>query len=554
MSDELVFVPLGGVGEIGMNMAAYGFGPEEDRKWLIVDCGVSFAGPNEPGIDLIMADTAFVEENLESVVGLVLTHAHEDHYGAVIDLWAGFELPVYATAFTVGMLRAKLATDGQGVHVDIRTVDQGVKFEVGPFHLEFVSMAHSIPESSALLIDTPAGRVFHTGDWKLEENPSLGAGTNVARIKQIGDEGHPLALVCDSTNALKDGKSPSEAEAEKGLRELIGSAAQRVAVTLFSSNLGRVAAVARAAHAAGREVVLSGRSLHRVVNVGRELGMLEGLPNFHDQEALQFLPRDKVVLICTGSQGEPRAAIARIAEDTHPVLHLDAGDRVIFSSWAIPGNERAVTDIQNRFIDRGVDVFTNNDALIHVSGHPRRDELRALYEWLRPETLVPVHGEAAHLQAHAELGRSAGIEHVLPIRNGDMAMLFPRPEISADEVPVGRLYLDGALLCTRDESGIKGRRRLQFGGAVVLSLCVGSDGRFVGKPAVLIEGLPEVEDEEGGAEDVVFATIESVAKSMPTKKRRDAAVLQEALRRAVRSDLNEWWGKKPNVSVIVHRV
>ncbi|MCB9993863.1 MAG: ribonuclease J [Hyphomicrobiaceae bacterium] len=554
MSDELVFVPLGGVGEIGMNMAVYGFGPEGSRKWLVVDCGVSFAGPEELGIDLIMADTTFIEANLDDVVGLVLTHAHEDHYGAVIDLWSGFDLPVYATAFTVGMLRAKLATDGQGVRLDIRTVDQGVKFEIGPFHLEFVAMAHSIPESSALLIDTLAGRVFHSGDWKLEDHPSLGAGMNVKRIREIGDEGRPLALICDSTNALKSGKSPSEAEAEKGLKGLIESAPQRVAVTLFSSNLGRVAAVARAAHAAGREVVLAGRSLHRVVNVGRELGLLDGVPNFHDQDALQFLPRDKVVLICTGSQGEARAAIARISEDTHPALHLDAGDRVIFSSWAIPGNERAVTDIQNRFIDRGIDVFTNNDAVIHVSGHPRRDELRTLYSWLKPEILVPVHGEAAHLQAHAELGREAGIEHVLPIRNGDMAVLFPRPEISEEEAPVGRLYLDGTLLCTRDESGIKGRRRLQFGGAVVVSLCVGSDGRFVGKPALVIEGLPEVEDEEGGAEDVVMAAIESVGKSMPAKKRRDALVLQEALRRAIRSDLNEWWGKKPNVSVIVHRV
>lgn len=554
MSNELVFVPLGGVGEIGMNMAAYGFGPANNRKWLVVDCGVTFGGSEEPGIELIMADTAFLEEHVEDVVALVITHAHEDHYGAVIDLWPMFDCPVYATPFTSGMLKAKLASDGPGVHIDLNVVDQGGSFSIGPFSVEFVAMAHSIPESSGLLIETELGRVFHTGDWKLEDNPPLGAGTNTKRLKEIGQSDRPLALVCDSTNAIKDGRSPSEAEALVGLTKLITEAKQRVAVTLFSSNLGRVLSVAKAAAAAGREVVLAGRSLHRVANVGRELGMLDGAPVFHDQDALQHLPRDKVVLICTGSQGEARAAIARVAQDTHPVLHLDAGDRVIFSSWAIPGNEREVIDIQNKFIDRGVDVFTNSDSLVHVTGHPRRDELRDLYSWLKPETLVPVHGEAAHLRAHAQLGRSEGIKNVLPIRNGGMATLFPQADLSGAEVPTGRLFLDGAIVCTPSESGVRGRKRLQFGGAVVVSLCVSGEGKIVGTPQMVVEGLPELDDGDESATDVIKAAINSVTKSMPQKKRRDPAVLQEALRRACRSDLNSWWGKKPNVSVFVHRV
>lgn len=551
--DELVFVPLGGVGEIGMNMGAYGFGPERSRKWIVVDCGVSFGGPDLPGIELIMANPEFLEERADDVLALILTHSHEDHYGAVLDLWPGFEKPVYATPFTAAMLAAKRAGDGIVENVDITIMRPGKPFTVGPFTIEAINVAHSIPESNALLISTPVGRALHTGDWKLDPTPVGNAPTDVARLQAIGqDRTTPLALICDSTNAMKDGESPSEAEVAATLAALVAEAPHRVAVTTFASNVGRVISIVRAAHKAGRQVVMSGRSLHRITGIARELGMLEGLPPLLDQDAYKSVPRDKCVLICTGSQGEARAAIARIARGEHPVIDLTAGDRMIFSSWAIPGNEREVIDIQNLLIDKGIEIITQKDGLVHVTGHPRRDELRKLYEWTKPDVLIPVHGEAMHLDAHAKLGREAGIANVCETRNGDLVRLFPEPMVHQAEVRTGELYLDGLVLCTPEESGVKGRRRLSFGGHIVVSLCVNGSGHVVSGPDLVIEGLPETEDES--LTDLVEDTIAGVLKSVPAKRRSDTEVLNSALFKGIRNEVNAYWGRKPNVSVFVHRV
>ncbi|MGV8856046.1 MAG: ribonuclease J [Devosia sp.] len=551
--DELVFVPLGGVGEIGMNMGAYGFGPEKSRKWIVVDCGVTFGGPDLPGIELIMANPEFLEERADDVLGLILTHSHEDHYGAVLDLWPGFEKPVFATRFTAAMLAAKRAGDGIVENVDLTLMVPGKPFQLGPFTIEAINVAHSIPESNALLITTPIGRILHTGDWKLDPTPVGNAPTDVDRLKKIGeDTSTPLALICDSTNALKDGESPSEAEVAGNLAAMIAEAPNRVAVTTFASNVGRVISIVRAAEKAGRQVVMSGRSLHRIMGIARELGMLEGLPPLLDQDAYRSIPRNKIVLICTGSQGEARAAIARIARGDHPVIALAAGDRMIFSSWAIPGNEREVIDIQNQLIDQGVEVITANDGLVHVTGHPRRGEMRQLYSWVKPAVLVPVHGEPVHLKAHAKLGRESGIETVCEARNGDMVRLFPETQLFKAEVRTGELYLDGLVLCTPDESGVKGRRRLSFGGHVVVSLCVNSGGQVVSGPDLVIDGLPETEDES--LTELVQDTIAGVLKSMPPKRRSDTEVLNSALFKGIRNEVNSYWGRKPNVSVFVHRV
>lgn len=551
--DELVFVPLGGVGEIGMNMGAYGFGPERSRKWIVVDCGVSFGGPDLPGIELIMANPEFLEERADDVLALILTHSHEDHYGAVLDLWPGFEKPVYATPFTSAMLAAKRAGDGIVENVDITIMRPGKPFTVGPFTIEAINVAHSIPESNGLLISTPVGRALHTGDWKLDPTPVGNAPTDVARLQAIGqDRTTPLALICDSTNAMKDGESPSEADVAATLAALIAEAPHRVAVTTFASNVGRVISIVRAAQKAGRQVVMSGRSLHRITGIARELGMLEGLPPLLDQDAYKTVPRDKCVLICTGSQGEARAAIARIARGDHPVIDLNAGDRMIFSSWAIPGNEREVIDIQNLLIDKGIEIITQKDGLVHVTGHPRRDELRKLYEWTKPDVLVPVHGEAMHLDAHAKLGREAGIADVCEARNGDLVRLFPEPMAFPAEVRTGELYLDGLVLCTPEESGVKGRRRLSFGGHIVVSLCVNGSGHVVSGPDLVIEGLPETEDES--VSELIEDTIAGVLKSVPPKRRSDTEVLNSALFKGIRNEVNAYWGRKPNVSVFVHRV
>lgn len=551
--NELVFVPLGGVGEIGMNMAAYGFGPARDRKWIVVDCGVSFAGPDLPGIELIMPDPSFLEEEGENVLALVITHSHEDHYGAVLDLWADFELPVYCTAFTEAMLLAKRAANEIVAEVEIRPMRYGIPFDVGPFRIEAIEMSHSIPESSAIYIETEIGRLLHSGDWRIDPKPVIGPPTNARRLKEIGATGEKLALICDSTNALKDGTSASEADIEANLTEIIATAPHRVAVTTFASNLGRVVAIARAARAAGREVVLVGRALHRVVAIGRELGLLEGVPVFHDQDVFDQLPRNKVLALCTGSQGESRAAVARIAAGEHPNIELDAGDMMLFSSWAIPGNEKAVIDIQNLFIEKGVEVITNADRLIHASGHPRRNELRQLYDWVKPEILVPVHGEAAHLHGHAKFGREAGIKTVFEIRNGDMVRLFPEPMHLPGEVRVDELYLDGQILCTPEESKVRDRRRLSFGGMAIVSLCLNRKGEVVSGPEIAIDGIPEIEDEES-PEEIVFKAIRATLKSLPAKRRSDPDSVGEAVRRAVRSDLAAYWGKKPNVRVFVHGV
>jgi ribonuclease J len=552
--DELVFVPLGGVGEIGMNMAAYGFGPRNARKWIVVDCGVTFAGPSQPGIELIMADPTFLEDNADDVLALVLTHSHEDHYGAVLDLWPAFDRPVYATDFTAAMLSAKRAADDIVDNVALRRMVVGQPFTVGPFTVEAINVAHSIPESCALAITTSVGRVIHTGDWKLDPRPIAAAPTDERRFRELASEGIPIALVCDSTNAMKDGESPSEDEVAATLAALIAEAPHRVAITTFASNVGRLISVARAAEKAGRQIVMSGRAMHRISTIARELGMLEGVAPFLDQDAFKTLPRNKIVVLCTGSQGEARAAVSRIARGEHPAIDLNAGDRMIFSSWAIPGNEREVIDIQNMFIDRGIEVITQKDGLVHTTGHPRREELKRLYDWLKPQTLIPVHGEAAHLEAHAALGRQHGIPNVVHARNGDMVRLFPEVTHFPGEVRTGELYLDGNILCTPEESGVKERRRLSFGGQITVSLCVNGSGAVIAGPDMSIEGLPEVQDDEESITNLVRKVVNGTLKSIPPKRRSDPDVVDNALQRAIRGEVNAWWGKKPNVTVFVHRI
>lgn len=550
----MVFVPLGGVGEIGKNMGLYGFGPADDRKWLVVDCGVTFGGPETPGVELIMPDPTFLEEEGDNVVGLVLTHAHEDHYGAVLDLWPAFDKPVFATPFAAAMLRAKRISNAIEDDVDVEIFQPNVPFNVGPFRVEAIGMAHSIPESCALLIETPVGRVLHTGDWKIDPSPVGMPATDIQRLRALGNDGQPLALVCDSTNAMKEGDSPSETEVGVNLERLIATAKYRVAVTVFASNLGRMISIARAAAKADRQVVAVGRAVHRVVGIARELGLMEGVPEFLDQDAYGYLPRDKVVLIATGSQGEARAAMARIASGDHPVIDLSPGDIALFSSWAIPGNEKAVIEIQNKLVDRGVEVITSKDEMIHVSGHPRRRELAQLYDWTKPSLLVPVHGEPMHLEAHVKFGREHGIPNVYSVRNGDMVRLYPQPAHFPGEVPTGVLYLDGNILCTPEESGVRDRRRLAFGGLVVISLAVNGKGQIVSGPVFDLDGLPEVEEDEYALSEVVESAARGTIKSFPEKRRADTARFAEAIRRAVRSEVNSVWGRKPIVKVIAHRV
>ena len=543
--NELVFASLGGIGEIGMNLSIYGFGDERRRQWLIVDCGVSFASEEQlPGVDLILPDIRFLIEERKNIVGLVLTHGHEDHLGALIDLWPRLKVPLYATPFTAALFEAKRLSEPAAPPVPVKVVPHNGRLTLGPFTVDFINVAHSIPESNALAIRTPAGIVLHTGDWKIDPTPVIGAATDQARLTALGDEG-VLALVGDSTNAVRDGRSPSEADVAKTLAELIRTAPGCVAVTTFASHVGRIRAVADAARAADREVVLVGRAMERVAQVARETGYLDGVQDFRSVESYGYLPPDKVLALCTGSQGEPRAALARIAEDEHPEVTLSKGDRVIFSSRAIPGNEKAVARVINGLVAQGVEVITDRSHLVHVSGHPRRAELLDMIGWVRPKILIPAHGEPLHLAEHAALARGARVPHVLVCRNGDLVRLDSDGAAIVDEIPSGRLYKDGSLLVSAEAKTVAQRRRLSFAGVVFVALALSDKGVLVADPEIELIGVPETDAAGAAFADIARDAVEEAFQSLPKPRRRDPETVTEAVRRAVRGAIAERWNKKP---------
>ncbi len=545
--EELVFAPLGGVGEIGMNLSIYGLGSRQQRAWMAVDLGVSFGDEEHlPGIDLIMPDISFLEKERKNLMGLVLTHAHEDHFGAIIDLWPKLKCPIYATQFSAALFEAKCAAERNAPKIPVTVVPSGGRVDVGPFNVEFIPVAHSIPEAHALAIHTSVGTVLHTGDWKIDPTPTLGRPTDEKRLRELGEDGL-LALIGDSTNAVRDGRSPSEAEVARTIIDLVKSAKGRVAVTTFASNVARIKAVAEAAKAADREVVVVGRAMERVVQVARECGFLDGVQNFRSPEVYGHLPQDKVLALCTGSQGEPRAALARIANDDHPEITLNRGDSVIFSSRTIPGNEKAVGSIINNLVLQGVEIITDRDALVHVSGHPRRDELRDLIAWTKPQLLIPVHGEALHLHEHAKLARAAGVPRVLVCRNGDLVKLGPGDPGIVGEVPSGRLYKDGTILEDSKSRAVVERRRMAFSGCAFVAIAMTEQGELADDPEVDLVGIPEKNRAGEPFDDIVFDAVVSTVEGLPKARRRDADALGESVRRAVRAVINEHWGKKPPV-------
>lgn len=554
--DELVFAPLGGVGEIGMNLGLYGFGPRNRRKWLAVDLGISFAPPEVPGIDLIMPDVSFLEDQVDAgnLVGLVITHGHEDHIGALVDLWPRLGCTVYTTPFTHALAEVRRLGEPGAPKIPFHVVPTGGRVRIDPFDVEFLPVAHSIPDSHALAIRTPLGLVVHTGDWKIDPTPVVGNVTDPARFSALGDE-CVRAVVCDSTNAIRDGISPSEVDVQGVLAELIAAAPHRVAVTTFASNVARIRSIAEAAMKTGREVVLVGRAMERVVSVAREQHMLDGLPPFRPADAYGFLPRDKVVAILTGSQGEPRAALARIADDDHPEIALSPGDQVIFSSRTIPGNERPVNRIINALVLQGVKVITDRDALVHVSGHPRRGELEQMYQWLRPQVSVPVHGEPLHLAEHADLARRMGAREVVRLVDGDVVRLVSAdPELGAEvieELPAGRLYKDGQVLIGADDPAVAERRRLSFAGLVSVAVAMSAKGEVVGDPMIDLSGLPRHGIGGKPLDDVVEEAVLDCLDGLPKPRRRDPDAVAESVTRAVRGSVNAAWGKKPLCHVLV---
>src|SRR6185312_9755566 len=465
--DELAFLALGGVGEIGMNLSLYGYA----GRWLMIDCGISFADDTLPGVDVIMPDPGFIAERAQRLDGLVVTHAHEDHIGAIPHLWRRLRCPVYATPFTASVLRQKLIEADLEHEVPITEVPMSGRFSVGPFEIELVTLTHSIPEPNAVVLRTPLGTVLHTGDWKFDPDPLVGATSDLARLRQLGEEG-VLAMICDSTNALRPGEAGSEADVRKSLIDIVGRCRQRVVVACFASNVARLESAAAAALMHDRQAALVGRSLWRIEHAARETGYLEGMPPFLTDEEAAYLPRDKVLLICTGSQGEPRSALARIADDDHPEVVLEAGDTVIFSSRIIPGNERAIGRLQNRLAALGVEVITEHDHFVHVSGHPAQDELTRMYQMVRPRIAIPVHGETRHLMAQARLAEQCQVPQSLVTRNGEVVKLAPGPAAVLGEVQTGRLVVDGKRLLPVGAEALRSRQRMTFNGAALATIVV----------------------------------------------------------------------------------
>ncbi|MEZ0495588.1 ribonuclease J [Sphingomonas sp. IW22] len=539
--NELLFVALGGSGEIGMNVNLYGTA----GKWLMVDCGVTFADPGYPGVDIILPDLSFIEDRLDDLVGIVITHGHEDHIGALPYLAADLGVPIYATPFTAGLIRGKLDEEGIADQVVLKVVEFGGSVDMAPFKVRFVPLAHSIPEGNALLIETPQGRVFHTGDWKIDESVTMGVPSTGQELTAIGDEG-VLALVCDSTNVFNEDASGSEADVREGLDRAIEEAAgRRVVVTTFASNAARLQTLGECARDTGRRLCLAGRSLDRIVRVARATGYLKDFPETVDFETAMKLPRGNVLIVATGGQGEQRAALARIADNNHPIK-LEAGDRVIFSSKQIPGNEVAIGRIMNQLAEQGVDLITDRQAFVHVSGHPGRPELQAMYRWIRPQMVVPVHGEIRHLAEHARFALANGVPQSIRHKDGDVLRLAPGEPKRIGFATVGRLVVDGDVILPSDGATIAERRRIANYGQMSVAVALNRDGRLIGEPQVRIQGVPVEEEREPFLDEVADAVVQTLRKGERDPDRR-----REAIRLAARRVATRWTGKKPVVDVLV---
>ena len=554
---ELVFLPLGGCGEIGMNLNAYGYGPAHDRRWILIDVGVTFGGDDTPGIDLVTPDPAFLEDQGDRIDGIFLTHAHEDHIGAIGLILPRLQTraPIYATAFTAHLAQAKLIERGLK-NTSIQVLPLGASIEAGPFKVSYITLPHSIPEPNALAIDTPLGTILHTGDWKIAPEPQLGEQTDIEALTALGDEG-VLAMVCDSTNVFVEGESGSEGVVRQNLIELIGGLTGRVAVTTFASNVARVATVIEAARQAGRSVCLVGRSMHKITDAAIATGVIEDLPDLISEDQAGSLPDDNLLFLCTGSQGEARAALGRISRDDHRHISLGDGDTVIFSSRVIPGNEKGIYDMQNALAEKGVRVITDKmtDGPIHVSGHPARDELRRMYQWVRPKIAVPVHGERRHIVEHAAYAKSLQVGDAVTPRNGDLIRLAPGPAATIDNVPNGRLYLDGNRLVPAESAGIRERRALANWGQVSVANAIAAHGDVVDGPLLTARGLSEPDGSNADESLIdIDDAVEEAINRMKRRKRQDEEEVERALARAVKKACERTFGRKPIVDVNVLRV
>ncbi len=552
---DFALLPLGGAGEIGMNLYLYGWGRGCERDWIMVDCGVMFGNPAEtPGVDIILPDISFIAERRERLRAILITHAHEDHIGAVPWLARELGVPVHASRFALLLLRQKLDELGWTHEVKLREARPGQRLSFGDVSVEYIPVTHSLPEPHALAFFTPAGTIVHSGDFKIDRSPTIPPAFSFSRFRELGDAGVE-ALVCDSTNAPRVGRSPSESEVARNLADLIAAAPRRVAITTFSSHVARIKAVAEGAARAGREVVVAGFAMRRVIEAAREVGLLDARHRFLGEEEFGYLEPEKVVLLCTGSQGERNAALSRIADDSHPRITLERGDQVVFSSFTIPGNEKAVFSIMNRLAMLGVEVIMNTpERLVHASGHPRQEELKELYDLLRPARLIPMHGEFLHMRAQQRLARAHGIAETALLQDGRILRLAPGPAEVVGEAASGQRHLDGRLLVPGLKGPVSRRRKLSFVGMVAISVAIDNKGTVRSPVQLIAEGLPLHTTTGTLLEDVLIDAADDALDGMGRARRRDDEAVVQSLRLAVRRAAHAEWGKKPVVHVLVQRV
>jgi len=550
--EELLFCPLGGSGEIGMNLNLYAYGKEDEQKWIAVDMGVTFADDSIPGIDLIYPDPGFLLEKKKDLLGIVLTHAHEDHIGSVAIIWPQLKCKIYATPFTAALLKEKFREKKIDISSYLKIVPLNGKINLGPFEIEFITLTHSILEPNGLSIKTPAGIILHTGDWKCDPNPLIGEKIDEKKLKEIGEQ-NVLAMVCDSTNVFSEGRAGSESDVRESLLRIISNLKKKIIVTTFASNVARMETVFYCAQKSNRQISLVGRSMHRIYKAARQCGYLQNLIEPIDPRDAKNISRDKIIYLCTGSQGEPMGAMKRITSGIHPDVFLEKNDTVIFSSKIIPGNEKKLYAMHNEIVKNNIEIITEENAFVHVSGHPNRDDLKDMYSWVKPKSIIPVHGEHRHMIEQAKFAKEMKVPHSLQIENGDIIKIYPgnNPQI-IDKAPSGRMYLDGSVSVRDDSNSIKERRSLAINGYLDITLPIGSNGK-IRKPVISFKGLPINDLDESFIFDMEDEIAE-ICKTFSLQNKKQEYNLIEALKQSCRRIVREKTGKKPYTRINLARI
>tara|TARA_B100000963_G_scaffold214360_1_gene186948 strand:+ start:8540 stop:10198 length:1659 start_codon:yes stop_codon:yes gene_type:complete len=552
MKNELLFCPLGGSGEIGMNMNLYAYGPEENRKWIIVDMGVSFADDSIPGIDLIYPDPGFIIDKKNDILGIVLTHAHEDHIGSIVFIWPKLNCKIYATPFTAALIKEKFKEKKIDISNHLRVVALDSKIKLGPFEIDFITLTHSILEPNGLSINTPSGMILHTGDWKVDPNPLIGKKVDEKKLKDLGKKGIKT-MICDSTNVFSPGRAGSELDVRKSLLQIIENKKKRVLVTSFASNVARMETIFYCAEKTNRIICLVGRSMHRIFKAARECGYLKNVKDPVDPRDAKKISREKILYLCTGSQGEPMGALNRIINETHPDVFLEKGDAVIFSSKMIPGNEKKLYFLQNLIVKKNIENITEENAFVHVSGHPNREDLKDMYNWVKPNCVIPVHGEHRHMREHVEFAKEMQVPSTLLIENGDIVKILPGdvPKI-IDKAPIGKMYLDGDIAVGKDSNSIKERRNLASNGYLEVTVILNSSGN-IKKTVISLKGIPENLNGEAFTFDIEDE-VNNICKTFSLKNKNQEKNLIETLKQNCRKILKEKTGKKPYTQINIARV